>query len=64
MATSGAESLNRTFASSREHIRFLSGQNLMPFLFAKAIFVNMRARLRDSTGRQDVEGANLILFGM
>ena len=55
LATSGAEALNSRLAVSRNHIRFLSGRNLVPFLMAKVIFLNLRAMIRRRVGRSDIE---------
>ena len=60
LLTSGAESLNRQWSVSRSNIRFLSGQNLIPFLYARAIFINLRAHLRDERKAQDIEDQNVI----
>ncbi len=61
--TSGAESLNSRWASSRSHIRFLNSDNLMPFLTSKAIFINLRAMMRQKQGITDTEDSNLVAFG-
>jgi len=45
-ASSGAESVNNLFSFSGSHIRFLRGANLVPFLSARAVFLNIRAKIR------------------
>lgn len=59
LQTSGAEALNRRWAASRNSIRYLTGDNLVPFLYARAIFLNLRARARTRFGVQDVEDADI-----
>lgn len=61
--TSGAECLNRQWSSSRNNIRFLSGDNLIPFLYARAVFINFRAHLRDEKNTQDIEDENVVEIG-
>ena len=53
--TSGAESMNSRWATSRTHIRFLNGENLIPFITANATFLNIRAMYRDIKKTKDVE---------
>ena len=60
LLTSGAEALNRQWAASRNNIRYLSGDNLVPFLYARSVFINLRAHLRDRENVVDVEDENII----
>lgn len=62
LSTSGAESFNRQFAASRKHVRFLAGENLVPHVYVRALFLNIRAHLRDKNRQSDVEGSDLIEF--
>lgn len=55
LQTSGAESLNRRFAASRNHIRYLAGDNLVPFIYAKTVFLNLRTRARQNFDTEDIE---------
>ena len=52
--TSGAESVNQLWTFSKSRMRFLRPENFMPFLAARAIFLNVRACIRDSTGKSDI----------
>lgn len=47
LQTSRAEALNRRWSTSRTHIRYLYGSNLMPFINARAVFLNLRAQVRE-----------------
>lgn len=58
----GAESLNRQFAASRRHVRFLAGDNLVAFIYVRSLFLNIRAHLRDHHQQADVEDSDLIAF--
>jgi len=62
-STSGAESLNRLWNSSKSHSRFLNPDNLVPFLCARAAFINLKARLRETTGKADTEDLDIWRFG-
>lgn len=62
LSTSGAESLNRQFSASRRHVRFLAGENLVPFIYVRSLFLNIRAHLRDKYQQADVEDSDLISF--
>lgn len=53
-ATSGAESINQLWTFSKSHLRFLRPENLMPFLTARSIFLNVRSRVRENTGKTDI----------
>ncbi len=61
--TSSAEAVNSTWATSRNHIRFLDGTNLMPFIIAKSVFINLRAMFREAKNVCDVEDGSLFEFG-
>lgn len=60
LKASGAEAINRAWSVSRSHIRFLEGENLIPFLYARAFLINARAHIRDRSKSVDVEDQNLI----
>ena len=53
-ATSGAESLNHLWNFSKSHLRFLRSDNLVPFLAARAMFLNFRAAIREETKKSDI----------
>lgn len=55
LMTSVAESLNRRLAASRNHIRYLFGDNLVPFPYSRIIFLNLRMRIRQQFDKEDVE---------
>jgi hypothetical protein len=59
MRSSNAESINAVFASSRSHVRHLGEHHLIPFLFVKSLFMNLKARWRQTSGKADVEDADL-----
>lgn len=44
---------------SRYNIRFLSDENLIPFLYARAVFINSRAHSRDKKEEQDIEDVDV-----
>ena len=52
--TSGAESVNQLWTFSNTYMRLLSPDNVMPFLAARAIFINVTACIRDSAGKSDI----------
>lgn len=62
LLTSGAEALNRRLAASRTHIRYLSGENLIPFLYVRTLFLNLRARLRQDSNKDDIEDSDIQLY--
>ena len=53
-AASGAESLNHLWNFSKSHLRFLRPDNLMPFLTARAVFLNVRTSILERTGKSDI----------
>jgi len=53
-ATSGAEAMNHVWNFSKSHLRFLRADNMMPFLAARAVFVNIRAAIREFSGKADI----------
>ncbi len=61
--TSGAEATNARWATSRSHIRFLDGSNLIPFIIAKSIFINLRAHCKEKLNVWDVEDTDIAEFG-
>lgn len=52
--TSSAEAINRLWKNSRNHVRYLAGRNLMPFVFARSIFINLRAKLKETDSLKEV----------
>ena len=62
LLTSGAEAINSRLATSRSHIRFLSGENLVPFLFVKILFLNLRANVRRTTKKKDIEDVDVFKY--
>lgn len=52
-ATSGAEAMNHLLNFSKSHPRFLRPDNLMLFLAAQPMLVNIRAFTRGETGKSD-----------
>ena len=48
VATSGAKALNRSWSNVRGYIRHINAENLIPYLYAKSVFLNVRAHARDA----------------
>ena len=48
------KAFNQQWSFSTSHLRFLGPDNLMPFLVTSAVFINMRAYLREPTGKADI----------
>lgn len=59
LLTSGAEALSKRIATSRNHIRYLSGPNLIPLLYARSLFINIRARVREFVEDDDIEDVDV-----
>lgn len=57
--TSSAESINAQWATSRSHIRFLSGDNIVPFITVRAMFLNVKAYMREYHRTQDIDEYHL-----
>ena len=55
LLTFGAEALNRKLTASRNHIRYLAGRKLVPFLYVRALFLNLHSHMRDSKNYSGVE---------
>lgn len=53
--TSSAEANNKMWKLSWTHVRFLNGYNLVPFLYCRALFIYLRAHLKDDGKSGDVE---------
>ncbi len=53
-ATSGDESINQLWKFSKSHLHFLQPENLMLFLIARSVFLNVRCEVRRSTKKQDI----------
>lgn len=52
--TSAAESINYFWNFSKTHLRHMNPDNVMPFLAARAVMLNVRAFTRKSTGKSDI----------
>jgi len=61
-ATSGAEAINHVWNFSKSHLRFLRPDNMMPFLAARAVFVNIRASIREFNGKTDINAKQFRYF--
>ena len=59
-ATSRAESVNHLWAFSKSHLRFLKPSNGMPFMAARAVLINVRARIRERTRKSDINPKMLL----
>lgn len=53
-STSGAESTNSLRNMSKTHVRFLSVENMIPFLAAKVVFMNIREKLWETTKNLEI----------
>lgn len=60
LKTSGAEAINMAWSDSWTPIRFLRPDNLIPFLYVRAFFINVRAYTRDRGKEVDVEDQNIV----
>lgn len=60
--TSGAESLNRVWSSSKSHVRFLNPDNLMPFIAIRAAFTNIKSWYRHLGGKNEIDYSELREF--
>lgn len=60
MCNSSAESNSSRFATSRNHIRYLNGTNLVPFLYVRTIFMNLRSSIREEHKAYDLEYQDII----
>jgi len=54
-SSSGAEAINHLWSFSKSHFRFLNAKNLMPFLAARSVFINVRALLRQEEGKTEID---------
>jgi len=61
-STSGAESINQHWNFSKSHVRFLSPENLMPFLAIRTVFLNIRARIREKYEVTDIDDTHYSKF--
>ena len=61
-STSGAESINQMWNFSKSHIRFLIPESLIPFLTIRAIFIDIRACIREKYNIQDIDDMNFTNF--
>ena len=61
-STSCAESRNQQWNFLRSHIRFLSIKNIVDFLAIRAIFVNIRAYIRENFNTQDIDDSYFMQF--
>ena len=53
--SSSVESINHLWSLSKSHLRYLHSDNLMPFLTARAVFLNVRARCGEHVKKMDVD---------
>ena len=51
--TSGAEPVNHLWESSKSRAQYLSGENIMPFLSARSVFINLRTISRKKKNKSD-----------
>ena len=51
---SGAESVNHMWVFSKSHLQFLKPTNVVLFIAARAVFLSIRARTRERTGKSDI----------
>ena len=58
-ATSGAESVNHLWVSSKSYLRFINLTYVMPFILAGAVFLNTRSRVREQSGKSEVNAKML-----
>lgn len=61
-ATSSAESVNQLWTFSKSHLRFLRPDNLMPFLAVRSVFINIKACVREKTGKSDISSLEFRSF--
>ena len=54
-ATSGAESINQLQVFSKSHMRFLRPSNVVPFLAVRAVYLNVKASIREVTKKSDLD---------
>lgn len=59
---SGAEALNKQWKASRTHVRYLSPETIVTFLFLHMMFLNLRALLRDDGKSDDVSEKDFYAF--
>ena len=55
---SGAESINQLWNLSKSNNRFLSQENLIPFVSLRAIFINIRSCIREYYRKADFDAYN------
>jgi len=60
--SSTAESFNARISTSTHHMRFLKGDNLIPFLRIRFALLNLAAHFRSTFNRRDVEDEDLTGF--
>lgn len=60
--TSNAEAVNHLWSHSKQFSRYLNAQNLMPFLYLRATFLNIRARYREVNATTDIEDVDIVNF--
>ena len=49
-----AEAINHLWTFSKSHLRFLRPENVMPFLTARSVFINLRAVIRRKKGKAEL----------
>ena len=60
--TSSAETINGLRSRCKNHIRFLRGDNLVPFILTSALYINIKTLARKELNLSDLEDINLELF--
>ena len=61
-ATSGAESINALWTFSKSHLRFLRPENLMPFIAARSVLLNLRCAVREAYRKSDIATQMILKF--
>ena len=61
-ATSGAESINALCTFSMSHLRFLLPENLMQFIAARSVFLNVRCAVREAYRKRDITTQMILKF--
>lgn len=60
--TSSVEAINQLWTFSKSHMRFLRPENLMPFLAARSVFLNVRSSVREATCKTDITTKMLLQY--
>ena len=62
ITTSGAELVNHLWKLSKSHLLHLSGENMMQFLSARAVFINLRNIAHNEANKSDIGKVNIKSF--